>query len=68
MLLWSLCGLVKAETCSSEVGDLRGDLGPLMLTGVGMSPVREAMETVRLCSWGICIAVAGLGDSSAIML
>ena len=59
---------MKAETCSADVGDLRGDLGPPMLTGVGMSPVREAMETVRLCSCGRCIGVVDLGDSSVIML
>ena len=50
---------------SPAVGDIRGDRGPTMLTGVGMS-VSELMEIFRLCSCGTCIGV-GFGDSSVMM-
>jgi hypothetical protein len=51
--------------CSPAVGDVRGDRGPLMLTGVGIS-VSELMEMVRLCSCGTCIGV-GFGGRSVMV-
>jgi hypothetical protein len=50
---------------SPAVGDVRGDRGPLMLTGVGIS-VSELMEIFRLCSCGTCMGV-GFDDISVMM-
>jgi hypothetical protein len=46
------------------VCDIKGDLGPDMLTGVGMSVI-ELIEVVRSCLCGTCIVV---GDMSEVIM